>query len=239
MSNKIVLEENKYTQMQKTQYENEANTWNINNLDPVVGSFKAHNDWEDYEYLFKDIPDQSSKKVLDFGCGPGRNLVKYANRFAQIDGVDIASKNLDNAKIWMKHNNIDENSSMLYLCNGVNLNNISNDQYDIVMSTICMQHICVYEIRLNYLKEFYRVLKTGGFITIQMGYGFNKRYNVDYYINNYDALGTNGGFDTTVSHYSNIEKDLTSIGFKNFKYYIRPVGPGDFHENWIFFSAEK
>ena len=36
-----------------------------------------------------------------------------------------------------------------------------------------------------------------------------------------------------------IEKDLLSIGFKNFKYYIRPTGPGDGHPNWIFFNAQK
>jgi hypothetical protein len=40
--------------MQKRQYENEANQWSANNRDPVVGSFDAHNAWEDYKYLFID-----------------------------------------------------------------------------------------------------------------------------------------------------------------------------------------
>lgn len=30
--------------------------------------------------------------VLDFGCGPGRNIVKYNKRFNRIDGVDIAKE---------------------------------------------------------------------------------------------------------------------------------------------------
>lgn len=225
--------------MQRTVYENEARQWNINNLDPVVGSFIEHNNWSDYEFLFKDIENLNDKVVLDFGCGPGRNIVKYSNTFKRIDGVDIAETNLRNAFIWIRHNNIDLQKHNLFLCNGIDLNNIDNEEYDIVMSTICMQHICVYKIRYNYFKEFYRVLKPGGHITIQMGYGTPSRMTVDYYDDYYEAKATNRGCDTNISDYKQVEKDLLSIGFKNFKYYIRPTGPGDCHPNWIFFNAQK
>ena len=48
--------ENPYTKMQQDFYDNEAKKWGISNLNPVVGSFKKHNSWKDYEiYLFKDI----------------------------------------------------------------------------------------------------------------------------------------------------------------------------------------
>ena len=97
---------NKYSQMQKNQYENDARDWNINNRNPVVGGFDQHNAWEDYNtYLFKDITNLESKIGLDFGCGPGRNLVKYSKHFKELHGVDIAQKNLDNAVVWLTHNN--------------------------------------------------------------------------------------------------------------------------------------
>jgi ubiquinone/menaquinone biosynthesis C-methylase UbiE len=230
---------NRYTLMQKKQYEKSASLWNVSKLDPVVGSFNAHNNWKDYDFLFKDIDNLESKVVLDFGCGPGRNLVKYSNKFKQIDGIDIAEQNIKNALVWINYNNIEMEKHNLYLCNGVDLNCINDETYDIVMSTICMQHICVYEIRLNYLKEFYRVLKPGGYVTIQMGYGVPSPATVDYYANYYDAKTTNRGCDTNISNYTQVEKDLLNIGFKNFNYYIRPTGPGDFHPNWIFFNAQK
>ncbi|NBR61354.1 class I SAM-dependent methyltransferase [bacterium] len=229
---------NKYTEMQVNRYETEATFWSVSDVDPVVGSFHAHNDWADYEFLFKDINNLESKKMLDFGCGPGRNMVKYSDRFNAIDGVDISINNLKNAVVWIKHNGKNLDKHRLIKCNGVDLSDIADEQYDIVMSTISLQHICVYEIRLNYLKEFFRVLKPGGQITIQMGYGKDSP-GVDYYDNNYDALTTNSGCDTKVSDYTQIQSDLIEIGFKNFNFYIRPVGPGDQHQNWIFFNAQK
>ena len=235
-----VNENNKYTAMQKQSYQNAASIWNIHNLDPVVGSFIAHNNWEDYDtFLFKDFENLNTKSVLDFGCGPGRNLVKFSDRFARIDGVDISETNLKNAVTWIKHNNKDENKHKLILCNGVDLKNIQDEQYDIVMSTIAMQHICVYDIRYSYLKEFHRVLKPGGYITIQMGYGSPSPRTVDYYANNYDAVSTNRECDTEISHFSQVENDLIKIGFKSFNHYIRPTGPGDCHPAWIFFNAQK
>ena len=72
----------RYTDMQQHIYESLANTWNINNRDPVVGTFDRHNHWKDYdEFLFKDCINFSN--CLDFGCGPGRNLVRYSKQFKQ------------------------------------------------------------------------------------------------------------------------------------------------------------
>ena len=98
----MVDENNSYTKMQKNYYDSAASHWSIDNLNPVVGVFNEHNYWEDYEYLFIDINNKKDLTVLDFGCGPGRNLVKYAEDFKQIDGVDLSNINLENAKKWIK-----------------------------------------------------------------------------------------------------------------------------------------
>ena len=233
------MQDNKYTTMQKTQYEDLASKWTLEDRDHVVGSFDKHNAWPDYdEFLFKDVEgDKSLMTLLDFGCGPGRNLVKYNSWFKQVDGVDISEQNIVNAKKWLEFNECKLGN--LYVNNGMDLSVIKNDSYDIIMSTICFQHICVYDIRKNYLKEFYKVLKPGGKLTMQMGFGTNHPRTVDYYENFYDAEGTNSMCDTRVESHEQLKKDLTDIGFKNFKYYIRPVGPCDGHTNWIFFNAEK
>lgn len=230
---------NKYTKMQQEQYDREASEWSLNNRNPVVGSFEDHNAWSDYDvFLFKNV-ETNDKVALDFGCGPGRNIVKFANRFKRIDGVDISKINTDKAWIWAQHNNVPFEPN-LYKCNGTDLSNIFSEVYDVVFSTICLQHICVHEIRLNLFKEFYRVLKNGAHLCLQMGYGPSpNKVAVGYYENNYDATATNGSCDVRIENVDDLKKDIESVGFKNFEFDIRPNGPGDGHSNWIFFRATK
>jgi len=229
---------NPYTIMQQNQYDNDASYWNVNDKDIVVGSFDLHNNWSDYnDFLFKNIIT-AGKIGLDFGCGPGRNIVKFSNSFERIDGVDISNINLQNAQTWINYNNILKSSNLIK-SNGVDLSSINDNIYDIVFSTICLQHICVHDIRYNLMQEFFRVLKPGGNICIQMGYGSGNPRTSSYFDNYYDCEGTNGFFDVRIDSISDLQTDIENIGFINFDYDIRPVGPGDNHGNWIFFRAQK
>jgi ubiquinone/menaquinone biosynthesis C-methylase UbiE len=233
----MVNSDNKYSKMQKNQYDHEAKQWSLSNRDPVVGVFDHHNNWKDYDdFLFKNI-DTKNKIALDFGCGPGRNIVKFNDRFKQIDGVDISDFNLKNVKVWCENNN--KSVPNLYHNNGTDLSIIPSELYDIVFSTIVMQHICVYEIRFNLFKEYFRVLKNNGYICFQMGFGNSHPNSVNYYDNFYDANGTNSACDVRVEDPGQLKSDLEKIGFIDFDYDIRPVGPGDRHTNWIFFRAKK
>lgn len=236
----MIEKTNKYTKMQKKYYDKEASLWTTENRNPVVGSFDSHNEWSDYEYLFEGIKNMSEKTILDFACGPGRNIVKYHKRLKQIDGVDISEINIEKAKQYLLNNDI--NDSNLYVSNGIDLDIIQSNSYDIVMSTIALQHICVYEIRYSIFKDIYRILKTNGIFTAQMGFGQPNRAvknTVDYYENNYSATSTNGSCDVAVTSTKQLENDLSSIGFRDFNYRIGPVGPGDQHLNWIYFRSIK
>lgn len=231
-------QDNKYSKMQQKQYDTEASVWSIENRDPVVGSFDQHNKWDDYDnYLFKSIQSTTDKVALDFGCGPGRNIVKFSERFKRIDGADISDINLKNAVQWCQYNNV--KVPLFYKNNGMDLQAIVSEVYDVVFSTICLQHICVHDIRFNLMKEFYRILKPGGAICLQMGFGVGHPFTVGYFENHYEATATNSGCDTRVDSPDELKSDLEKIGFHSFEYDIRPVGPGDCHGNWIFFRAFK
>jgi len=222
--------------MQLDFYNHEASIWSEQNREPVVGSFDAHNNWPDYELLFQKIDNQSEKIGLDFACGPGRNLVKYSRRFKRLDGVDISPINIEKARIYTMNNGINPN---LYVSNGVNIDNVPGDEYDFVMSTIALQHICVHEIRYSIMKDIHRVLKDGGIFTAQMGFGSPSPMTVEYYENYYEATGTNRRCDVCIETTEQLENDLNQIGFKDFNYTITKVGPGDCHPNWIFFNVKK
>lgn len=232
----MVQKENKYTQMQLSVYNKDASSWSEQNRDPVVGSLDRHNNWNDYEHLFKRLNNQSELIGLDFACGPGRNIVKYNSRFKRLDGVDISPVNIEKAKNYTSSKGIKSN---LYASSGVDIDVVPPNEYDFVMSTIALQHICVYDIRYSIMKDIHRVLKDGGVFTAQMGFGSPSPKTVGYYENFYDAKGTNRACDVCIETPDQLEKDLLEIGYKDFQYIIGPVGPGDVHPNWIYFSALK
>jgi SAM-dependent methyltransferase len=228
-----------YLDMQNSYYDEYASKWSLEFRDPVVGSYDAHNNWSDYDnFLFKDF-ETSELIAIEYGCGPGRNLVKFSDRFARVDGIDISDVNIEKARLNINANNIQEPN--LYVTSGDNLSAVADESYDVVFAVICFQHICVHEIRFNILKDIFRVLKPGGKLCFQMGHGGKDGIpTAGYYDNNYDAGSTNGHSDVSITDEQDLREDLVDkIGFKNYKSDIRETGPGDNHKNWIWVQVEK
>jgi SAM-dependent methyltransferase len=229
----------KYANMQKHWYEGAAARSHYSGseiIDNVVGSFQEHNSWPDYDrFMFRYVDDSfKDKYALDFACGPGRNIAKYHHLFRRLDGADIAQNNLDNADIYLR--SVGAPVPNLYVTSGVNLGSSPDNTYDFIFSTVAMQHICVHETRFSIFQHMYRALRCRGRISIQMGFGVSPG-KVGYYENHYDATATNSALDTMVENPDFVENDLKLIGFRDFEYWVRPVGPGDSHPYWIFFTA--
>lgn len=232
------MNKEQYLKMQKTQYEEFATHWSLTNRDPVVGSYDKHNEWSDYDtHLFKDF-DTSNLIALEYGCGPGRNLIRFKDRFSRIDGVDIAEMNIEKARINLNHNNII--NSKLYVCDGQSIP-VEDETYDVVFSVICLQHICCYDVRFNIMQDVKRILKPEGYFCFQMGFGGRpQNIGANYFENNFYANETNGAQDVQILNDAELESDLLiNLGFRNYKYDIRRTGPGDSHQHWIWVQVQK
>ena len=229
------VSENKYTQMQKNYYDNEGATGNMNKQNHSQHN-PNHNYWG---ILLKDTEKGFEDKVgLDFACGCGRNVINLVGRFKRMDGVDISQELIKTSQKNLKELGYNEPRVNFFVCNGVSLNCFNDNTYDFIMSTIALQHICVYEIRLNYFKEFFRVMKSGGLLSFQMGFGTGHPNTRDYYENYYDATSTNSGCDVRVTDPSQITNDLTNVGFTNITFEITNSWD-DSHTYWIFVKAYK
>ena len=233
-----------YAKMQKNTYETYASLGKISPgaiaEELVVGSLTQHDVWPDYqEFLMKYVPRDASWVAIDYGCGPGRNIRRWTDWFKRIDGVDISERNLANARIFIQDKVAPEKSPNLFLTEGMNCGNAPQCAYDFAFSTICIQHICVHSIRFSIFKSLFDCLKPGGRISIQMGFGVPSPNTVSYYENYVQATSTNRGCDVAISSPDEPKKDLEKIGFVEFEYWLRPVGPGDLHPQWIFFTALK
>jgi len=212
--------------------EREAARWSLENREPVVGWYDAHNADKNEELLFRGTPIMQNKLALEYGCGPGRNMIKFKNYFARIDGADrspgILSKvplNLGSAGIPVPN---------LYLTDGHSLPMVADDTYDVVFSVICMQHISCREWRLDLYKEFLRILKPGGFFCFQMGFGPGHTHSVDYF-HGFDASDNP---DVRVENVADLKKDIEDNGFVGFDHiFTEPCH--DLHPQWIWVRCQK
>jgi len=233
-----------YVRMQRKSFELYASadkvTSGVIDGDYVVGSWRSHDEWPDYEdYLMKYVPRDASWLAIDFGCGPGRNIRRWSKFFRRIDGADIATNNLENAKKFLSGCLPPEKMPQLFLTRGMDCGDAPHNYYDFAFSTICLQHICVHKVRFGILSNLFACLKPGGRLSIQMGYGVPSPSTVGYFDDYVQAAGTNRLSDVAISSPSELQQDLEKIGFVKFEYWIRPVGPGDIHPNWIFATAVK
>src|SRR5262245_51575096 len=202
----------------------------------VVGSY-VHHESLDYErWLLSGVNTRRGAMAIEYGCGPGRMILRLAPRFQRIDGIDISQEVLDVAR-----RRCTSLTSMprLLLTDGQSVPESTEDAYDVAYSVICLQHICVYSVRHRILAGLYRALKPGGLLTFQMGYGPGHARMVDYFEDFVDAPGTNGVADVGVLHPGEIAGDLARIGFTQAAYALTPTGPGDTHGAWIFVRALK
>lgn len=224
--------DNPYTQMQQAVYDIKAEEMG-------QGNHSHHNDNPDYwDILVSDTVKGMRNKIgLDFGCGTGRNIINLWDRFARFDGVDISAPLLNKARELLNEAGVPKERSKLIHCNGVDLSDIPDSSYDFIMSTIALQHIPVYDIRFSYLSEFFRVLKPGGLLSFQMGYGVVEMSS-PYSENCWNAAGTNSVHDVRIEDPMQVEADLVMIGFEDFSFVLRPSF-ADRHPQWIFVKARK
>lgn len=224
----------------------------------IVGNYGWHEEFPYEKFLFNDLAtkepliDFSTGSVVDFGCGPGRMVLRAKKLFPKVDGIDISEYAIEYAR-----ENIP--NSDFYVSSGIDVGDAPENTYDIVFSTIAIQHIPVKTIRTNLFRGFYNLLKPGGFMSIQVAY--NPNYQAGVWSNdtehaNYDsdffnATRTNGHADMVInaSDLDKIQSDLGQI-FTNVKLGLANVSNlynnlnGQYHApywatDWLFIQGKK
>jgi 2-polyprenyl-3-methyl-5-hydroxy-6-metoxy-1,4-benzoquinol methylase len=225
-----------YVNMQKSFYNsyNDVNSFKNN----VVGYYDSqqlypYEKWllninGDYENKLFD--DTSELVALDYGCGMGRMVERMNKLFKRVDGVDIGDNLIRFCKETYPNSNF-------WVTDGTNCATAPLEHYDFIFSTICMQHICSYDVRMDIWKSIEKCLKPNGKFCFQMMM-FETESDMHMHMNEYhkkngsfpkysrwrenhfDATSTNSGHDVYIlrGDYYMIIEDVNSI-FKNCKIY--------------------
>jgi len=61
---------------------------------------------QEVDFIEQEIGDNTSKRILDIGCGTGRHAIELAKRGYQVTGIDLSESQLKRAQQKAKNENV-------------------------------------------------------------------------------------------------------------------------------------
>jgi SAM-dependent methyltransferase len=107
---------------------------------------------------------ENRRRALDFGCGSGRITRPLARIFGEVVGVDISDRMVDQAR----RVNADMPNCAFLRNVAEDLRLFEDDHFDLVYSSIVLQHLPTRSLILTYIAEFVRTLSPGGLLVFQL-----------------------------------------------------------------------
>lgn len=99
-------------------------------------------------------------KVLELGCGPGRNAIYFAEQGCLVDAIDLSA----NAIRWGRQRAMEKEVNVNFICHNIFEYDFQGT-YDIIYDSGCFHHIAPHR-RISYLNMLHNVLKPGGYFAI-------------------------------------------------------------------------
>jgi 2-polyprenyl-3-methyl-5-hydroxy-6-metoxy-1,4-benzoquinol methylase len=147
------------------QYANKFDTNQTIDFSPIEGPLfeKERRPWNSYWRTYELAVDHFLQnkearelKLLDFGCGPGDNSLRFNRIGYSVTGFDISETNISNCKKLFEKNNVpSENNFFVSTAEDIKL---KEDSFDIVVGIDILHHIDIKKAML----EIRKLLKTGG-----------------------------------------------------------------------------
>lgn len=163
------------------------------------------------EYYERKIIDTG--KVLELGCGPGRNAIYLSNHGFDVDAVDLSELSIQWANERAKNRNLHVN----FIQKNIFDFEIQEGVYDMVYDSGCFHHIAPHR-RMNYLSLIQKALKPGGVFGLtcfveggELGGSDISDWEV------YRLQSLNGGLGFTDERLRTIFKDFEEIEIRRMK----------------------
>lgn len=145
------------------------------------------------EHLVKNIERQIIKprKVLEIGCGNGRNAIYLAQKGCTVTAVDISQRAIDWAKEQAEVNSV----KIQFVCENIFNLNLELQEFDYIYDSGCFHHLSPHR-RVSYIQFINKYLKNNGYFSISAfkengKYGGSSLSDKQYYMDRtlYGGLG--------------------------------------------------
>ncbi|WP_195575875.1 class I SAM-dependent methyltransferase [Paenibacillus sp. 1001270B_150601_E10] len=100
-------------------------------------------------------------RVLELGCGPGRNAIYFAKQGYDVDAVDLSNEALQ----WGNERSKEQGVSINFIFKNIFDLDIQKSEYDVIYDSGCFHHIAPHR-RIDYVNLLNQGLKAGGFFGI-------------------------------------------------------------------------
>jgi ubiquinone/menaquinone biosynthesis C-methylase UbiE len=137
---------------------------------------KPHNAYYERPATLSLLPDVNGKHILDAGCGPG----VYAEWLAAHGGIVVAF-DANEKMVTLAKQRLGEKVQVLQANLEGPLDFLADTSFDGVISPLVMDYVKVWE---PVFREFYRVLKPGGYLVFSMEHPYMK-YATHHLMSNY------------------------------------------------------
>lgn len=152
-------------------------------------------------------------KVLELGCGPGRNAIYLANKGCSVDAVDLSIESIK----WAKERALESKVKVNFIYSNIFELDIEEGAYDLVYDSGCFHHIAPHR-RMSYINLVKKALKPNGFFAMtcfvqggELGGAEISDWDV------YRLLSLKGGLGYSEEKLRAIFKDFKIIEIRNMK----------------------
>ncbi|MGN7297946.1 class I SAM-dependent methyltransferase [Ferdinandcohnia sp. SAFN-114] len=160
----------------------------------------------------------SGGKVLDLGCGPGRNAIYFAAKGCTVDAVDLSEESLKEAEERATESKL----QVSFIHKNIFDLEIENGAYDIVYDSGCFHHIAPHR-RISYINLVKKALKPNGYFAItcfEEGGEFGGSNISDWEV--YRLRSLKGGLGYTPQKLKSVFKEFKAIEIREMKVFEQP-----------------
>lgn len=197
----------------------EIETTTLGHYEANASSFwrgtKDHDVTQNYAKFLSQFPGRRALDILDFGCGPGRDLGYFQSLGHRPVGLDGSETFCDMARA---------NSGCAILHQQFLSLNLPDEAFDGIFANASLFHIPSQELP-RVLRELYSALRPKGIL-----FSSNPRGNSE------------GWSGQRYGHFSELEESQTNLeaaGFKVLEHYYRPTGAPRTEQPWLAIVSQR